>query len=165
VLYSWDPKNLDVYKLAEGIKARNDVWFPNAHFEYYAGHDANARKDTNEKSSANILAEYGIALHVRMTAIERGFSVIRSLLAPRDDGLAGIAIDPRNVVLLEGFMGGYRYHPDKEDEPEKTGRYDPLMDALRYIAVNLFTTAGTLPRYTAVPAFRGLSHHRFAGAR
>jgi hypothetical protein len=156
VLYSWDPKNLDVYKLAEGIKARNEHWFPNASFTYYAGHDANARKDTNEKSSAEILAEYGMAPRVRMTAIERGFSVIRSLLQVRDDGLPGIWVDPRNSTLLEGFAGGYRYDPKKEDVPQKTGRYDPLFDALRYIAVHLFTTAGTLPRYTAVPAFRGL---------
>ena len=157
VLYSWDPKNLNVYKLAEGIQERNAAWFPHATFEYYAGHDANARKDTNDKTSAQILSEYGMAPHVRMTAIERGFSVIRSLLRRRDDGTPGIWFDPRNTILIEAFEGGYRYDPKKEDTPEKKGRYDQLVDAARYIAVNLFTTAGTLPHFTTRPAFRGLA--------
>jgi hypothetical protein len=156
VLYSWDPKNLNVYRLAEGIQARNAAWFPGAMFEYYAGHDANARKDTNDKTSAQILSEYGLAPHVRLTAPERGFSVIRSLLRPREDTDAGLWVHARNGVLLEGFQGGYKYKKDKKDEVEKTDRYDPLMDALRYIAVNTFSTAGTLERFTTRPAFRGI---------
>ena len=156
ILRSWGPFNLDVYKLAQGIKARNDEWFPNGRFQYYCGHDGNARKDTNEKSSAQILGEYGMAPHVRFTAVERGFSTLRSLLAVRDDGVPGLLIAPANPVLIEALAGGYRYDADKEDEPLTNGRHDQYVDALRYIVVNLFTTNGTLPAYTALPAFKGL---------
>jgi hypothetical protein len=156
VLRSWAPRNLDVYKLAEGIKQRNDHWFPLASFDYYCGHDANAHKDTNSKSSAEILAEYGMSPHVRFTATERGFTTMRNLLDVRDDGVPGMLIDPANPVVIEALSGGYRYNPKKEDEPEKTDVYDPLMDALRYIVVHSLTTAGRIPAMRSVPAFRGL---------
>lgn len=160
VLRSWDPKNLDVYKLAQGIRQRNEGWFPNARFHVYCGHDGNAHKDTNPRSSVEILAEYGLTPRVRYTATERGLTSIRSLLGVRDDGEPGLYVAPHNPVLIEGMNGGYRYDPKKEDEPLKTDRYDPLVDALRYIVVNQFTTAGHTPSYTAVPAFRGLARNR-----
>lgn len=156
ILRSWLPRNLDVYKLAEGIKQRNEAWFPHGTFDIFCGHDGNARKDTNEKSSAEILATYGLAPHVRYTAKERGFSTLRSLLETRDDGLPALFVDPSNAVVIEGFAGGYRYDPKKEftDETLDKGPYPPAMDAVRYIAVNTMTTAGRVPVIRAMSAFR-----------
>jgi len=165
VLKTWSPRELATPKLAEGIRARNETWFPAGTFQYFCGHDGNARKDTNERSSAEILAEYGMRPHLRFTATERGFSIIRAMLDPRDDGTPGLLLDTGLATLIEGFQGGYRYAKpkrdgDRKDEPEKNGLYDPLMDALRYIVVHTFTTAGTLPRLAPVPAFRGLTAAR-----
>lgn len=164
VLRSWGPQNLDTYKLAEGIKARNEAWFPQGRFQYYCGHDGKSRsattRDTDHKTSAEILASYGMSPRIRFTAKGRGLSTIRSLLDVRDDGLAGLLIAPDNPVLIEGMRGGYRYDPDHEDETLDSGPYPPFIDALRYIAVNLYTTAGTVPSYGALPAFAGLGPRR-----
>jgi hypothetical protein len=157
VLKSWGPRNLTAAKLASGVLERSRAWFPHATFAYYAGHDGNAKKDTNEKTSADIFGEHGIRPTIRWTAKERGFGILRALLDMRDDGEPGLYVDPGNPLLIEALLGGYRYDPKKEDETIKTGPYPPLVDALRYIAVNTFTTAGTLPRLAPVPAFRGLT--------
>lgn len=161
----WYPKELNVYALCEGIKKRNDVWFPAGKFEYFCGHDGKQKKDTGDKASAEIMASYGMPPHIRFTHVDRGLTIIRNLLEIRDDESPGIIVDPVNERMIEGFLGGYYYAPIKSEDlkgileppvkelPVKNGIFDPIFDALRYIVVNVLSTAGTIPKAAPVKIF------------
>ena len=161
----WAPKEINVYTLCEGIKKRCDVWFPNGKFEYFCGHDGRQKKDTGDKASAEVMKSYGMTPHIRFTHIDRGLTIIRNLLDLRDDDRPGLVIDPINIRMIEGFLGGYYYAPVKSEDlkgsmeppiketPIKNGIYDPLFDAFRYIVVNVLTTAGTQPKDKPIKVF------------
>lgn len=158
VMRRWSPREITVHQMAEGIRQRNGEWFPDAHFRYYAGVDGNTKKDTNERTSAQILSMYGMTPTIRYTHIERGQTIIRQLLALRDDGTPALYVDPVNALMIEGFEGGY-YYPAGKDKPIKDAIFAPLFEALRYIVVNIFDLAGHPPGPIKRPAFAGLGRY------
>lgn len=155
IMRRWSPRELTVHALAEGIEMRNGEWFKDGHFKYYAGVDGNTKKDTNERTSAQVLATYGMSPSIRYTAIERGQTILRNLLQPRDDGEPALYVDPVNALMIEGFEGAY-YYPEGKDKPIKDGVFAPLFEALRYIVVNVFDVSGMPPGPIKRPAFAGL---------
>lgn len=60
VVREWLPKQIDPYKLAAGILKRNEVWFPQAQFLYYCGHDGKQHSSSAEKTPIEIMNESGI---------------------------------------------------------------------------------------------------------
>ena len=88
------------------------------------------------KSSVQILNEHGIYPVHRRTFIEEGIKAIKGLLDGVNGGEPNFLIHDRCGILVEAFRGGYA-RADGENEPEKDGYYDHLMDALRYGAIHL----------------------------
>lgn len=89
------------------------------------------------KSSVDILNEYGIYPVHRRTKIQEGIKAIKELLDTKNDkGETRFLIHPRCQNLVEGFRGGY-HRADNEEDPEKDGHFDHLMDSLRYISNHL----------------------------
>lgn len=156
VLHTWLPRQIDTYRLAQGIlRATTERWPKAAPPQVFAGVDGGMKKDTEGKSSADILAGFGLRPMARYYATERGWNILRHLLEPGPDGVARFTVEPTaaNAPLIDALDGGLRYQRDKEALVEKTGIYDPPADALRYILVHTFP-AVTADRARAVPFFR-----------
>lgn len=147
VVREWTPKELDTYKLCEGILKRNGVWFPGATFQYFCGHDGKQRSPSSEKTGIQIMSDSGMYPSWRYHHIESGFTVIRNMLRIRDDGTANLVVDPSVDITIEGFLGEYKYKPNSE-EPLKDDIHDPVMDALRYITYQNYSLSGDSPKVT-----------------
>jgi len=153
VVREWLPKQLDPYKLAAGILKRNEIWFPQAQFQYFCGHDGKQHASSAEKTPIEIMIEHDIHPTHRYHLVESGLTVLRNLIKIRDNGEPNLIVDPFCSTVIEGFMGEYRYEPDKEDKMQKTGIYDPLFDALRYVAYQSYTLSGDRPGEEPIAIF------------
>lgn len=157
ILKTWLPHSLDTFKLCEGILKRNESWFPNCVPAYFVGHDGNKKYSASQegptRTDNEILISYGMRPRYKYHYIERGFTTLRNLLKVRDDGLPALLVHSNNTTLIEALGGGYRYAKNREDKVEKTGIYDPIVDALRYLAVNCFASSGDAPRQEKIHVF------------
>ena len=106
-------------------------------FEDYCDPSGKSKSDKSERTSVDILRTLGIRCRMKDSGVVDGLNLIRQLLLPREDGEFGFYIDPQCVNLIDGFFGGYSLRENSED-PDKDGFYEHLMDALRYITVNVF---------------------------
>jgi len=89
------------------------------------------------KTSVDIMNDFGIYPVHRVTKIQEGVKAIRECMNTKSkEGVANFAIHPRCKNLIEGLRGGY-HRADGEENPEKDGYYDHLMDAMRYSVVAL----------------------------
>jgi len=82
-----------------------------------------------------VLRGAGLVVKSSAMRVEEGLAVINELVDPAIGGAAlpRLVIDPRCVELIAA-MEGYRRKPD--GRPDKDGRHDHLVDALRYALVN-----------------------------
>lgn len=144
IVREWLPKELDTYKLAQGILKRNGVWFPHATFQYFCGHDGKQRHASSDATGIEILTDNGMVPSYRFHHLEAGFTVIRNMLKVRDDGTPNLYVDPSAMTCVEAFLGEYKYKPEA-DKPLKNDIHDPVMDAFRYIAYQTYTLSGDPP--------------------
>lgn len=128
---------LRIHELTPGREAR--------HFGDVAG--AGRNQVTGESCFGRLRAR-GIYVEGKAQRVEDGLMVLRARLeqlAGRTFGL--IFAEDCHPLLLEAMEGGYHFgkitDAQGEDLPVKDGVYDHLADALRYLAVGLFGTAGT----------------------
>lgn len=119
--------------------------FPGATLFHAADPAGKQVTDKSEHTSFTILHQYGIFPRARRSEINEGVTHIKNKLLAVRLGGKGLVINPdRCPILTEGFRGGYRYPESTQANPEplypaKDGYYEHLMDALRYIAVNVFS--------------------------
>lgn len=106
------------------------------------------QSDKDDKTSVQVLNNFGIYPTARKTPVNEGIEIIRKKLMMRDDGKVGLLAnrDPRAKDVVDGFKGGYRYKETLQgkirEEPDKDGFYDHVFDCIRYICTNLFNLAG-----------------------
>jgi len=135
-------KNMSTDELASTVLEYSAADFPECVFRDFcdvAGDQKHSTGKENERSDVEIFNKRGIRPQAKKQNIKPGLEQIRQLLRMRSDGRPGLIIDPRCTLIIEAFQGGYRY-PDKEypdENPEKDGYYDHLMDALRYAVVGV----------------------------
>lgn len=104
--------------------------------------------DKSEKTSIGILNTLGIWPQFRKQPIKQGAEIIRQKLMMRVDGKPGILISPDQEYFIDMMKGGLHYpEATREGQIEKEfylkdGYYDHGGDALRYIAVEMFTIIG-----------------------
>ncbi|MCB2198539.1 hypothetical protein KQI63_03990 [bacterium] len=98
------------------------------------------------------LEEAGMKLKTRTSQIAWGLERVRSLLldANRD---VRLRVHPRCEELIRAF-DGYMWDV-AEDQPKKDGEHDHLMDALRYLVINL--PRFHMPGLSRSPRIAGLS--------
>ena len=78
-----------------------------------------------------VLREAGFVTRSRAMRVEDGIDLISDLLDPAA-GEPRLLIDPKCVRLIEAMEG---YRRGSSGKPEKDGRHDHLIDALRYALV------------------------------
>lgn len=147
IIKEWTPHEIDTYKLCQGIIKRNGIWFPNATFQYFCGHDGKQHAHSAERTGIEIMTDNGMPPSWRFHHLEAGFTVIRNMLKIKDDGTPNLTIDPAADRCVEAFLGGYKYKPET-DKPLKDDIHDPVMDAFRYISYQNYSLSGDSPRST-----------------
>ncbi len=135
-------ENLDIF--AGKVIAESARLFPGCTFwrDYVDPHGAQKR-DVSEKSSHDVLREKGIAPLFRDVTIDTGIRQVSEGLCQLINGRPKFMFDRYGCnLVIEGFASGYSWptirpgHAMKET-PVADGFYEHLMDAVRYIAVNL----------------------------
>lgn len=97
------------------------------------------------------LEEAGLKLKTRTSQIAWGLERVRSLLLDANREVR-LRIHPRCEELILSF-DGYMWDSE-EDQPKKDGEHDHLMDALRYLVINL--PRFHLPGLPRAPRIAGL---------
>lgn len=144
VLREFKGKEMTIDEFGDKVLTRMHNWFPNAEFRHFGDPAGHQRTDKDEKTSIETLKDKGISVLTRKSSIREGLEIITRKVSTLIEGMPGFMIDESCRLLDEGFMGGYHY-PDKKDKkpfdenPEKDGLYDHLVDCLRYVAVNMFS--------------------------
>jgi hypothetical protein len=116
-------------------------------FADFAGHEAWYTSDLVEggkevaRSRAEVFEEGGIYLQQVGAARDRD-TVMRKLLAIRDDGWPGILLDPSNKLLISALGGGLVWKAPTLLEPQpdtyaKDGVHDNVYEALSYGTVGV----------------------------
>jgi hypothetical protein len=90
------------------------------------------------KTDERVLRDAGFKVKSRSMEIGDGVAVLTELLDPAE-GDTRLFIDPKCGRLIEAMEG---YRRNKRGEPEKDGRHDHLVDALRYGLVNALRPGG-----------------------
>lgn len=104
-------------------------------------------KDAGE-ASVKVLATLGIAVRSQKQLIKMGIELVGKKMCMRADGKPGILINPNQEYLIDMCKGGLHYPEAREGQPEKEfyekdGYYDHGGDAIRYLATEIFDTAGS----------------------
>jgi hypothetical protein len=98
------------------------------------------RGDVTGSGACHELALHGILTRSCPSGIIEGVDLVRSLLDPAL-GEPRLKVDPRCARLIRA-LEAYHYPPGgtraAAELPEKDGTHDHLIDALRYLVVNLF---------------------------
>ena len=143
-----DPDTAAVHVLDEYVRSRRIVaehvkeltsrgWPIRATFCDPAGWQ---RGDVTGSGACHELARHGILTKSCRSGIMEGVDLVRSLLAPAL-GPERLVVDPRCERLIRA-LDGYHYPAGVgsagAELPEKDGTHDHLIDALRYLVVNLF---------------------------
>ena len=143
-----DPETAVVHVLDEYVQAQRTVaeharilrgrpWPVRATYCDPAGWQ---RGDITGSGACHELARHGILTKSCTSGIMEGVDLMRALLVPAV-GEPRLLVDPRCEHLIRAFES-YHYPPrgngSGAELPEKDGRHDHLLDALRYLVVNLF---------------------------
>lgn len=145
-----DPATARVHVLGEYVASRRTVaehasvlksrpWPVRATFCDPAGRQ---RGDVTGSGACQELARLGILTTSCASGIMEGVDLVRALLEP--------ALGPERLVVDGGCerliraLGSYHYPASggSAELPEKDGEHDHLIDALRYLVVNLFGRGG-----------------------
>jgi hypothetical protein len=142
--------SLTVNRLAEQTKFLCASEFPNARFMDFCDPAGDQKSDkTGEQTSIDILRAHKIFPIYRKSNPIRRSEIIARLLTKTVDGLPALMIDRGCRVCIDALSGGYHYKKPinnekfQQDEIEKDGFYEHMMDAAGYIADNLFEAAIT----------------------
>lgn len=148
ILYSLIGTNLNIYRFAPLVITETNARFPGVATVSDFGDPSGAQETDKGATTAVLMIEFGINIHYRHSWKEEGEKMIEQRLLVREDGNPGLLLDPINKSLIDGFAGGFELdsqHIARTDttkllsRSKKDGFYDHLMDALRYLVVNMFT--------------------------
>lgn len=120
--------------------------YPGAKFEFYcdpAGSYADGQGRTAE-TAVDIMKEMGYPPRYKKSSIEYGLGVIQRMLGTlqpsRYGPVPGLLINCTCTTLIKAFEIGYcneKDTPDGKVKPVKDGKFDHLMDVLRYMVIFL----------------------------
>lgn len=118
----------------------------------WGGHEAlqeraEVAEDSEERSSAQILASRGIDLQINYGAVRSGHLIMRDLLCTQPDGMPGAWFDPHCRNLIKGLAGHITYAAPTPANPiqekiRKDGFYSNLHEAALYPLPSLVPLKG-----------------------
>jgi len=146
-------REIIINDLADKGKLICNTTFPNGEYMDYCDPAGDQKNDkTGTRTSCDILRAHRIyPIHRFSTPLERS-EIIGRLLQKQVDGLPAIMVDRGCRIVIDSFSGGYHFKKPfnnekfQQDVIEKDGFYEHIMDALGYIAANLFSAAITSNR-------------------
>lgn len=148
VLYSILETNKKIWDFAEQVIAETNGRFPGAKKITDYGDPAGAQESDKGSTTAILLERYGINIYHQWSYVETGLKMMDMKLRVTEHGTPGMVLDPSNVLLIQGFEGGYVLDTSAtgkdaegrlKNSPKKDGTYDHLMDALRYLILNAYS--------------------------
>ena len=133
-----------LHDFASYITEYTNSVYPNAITKDYCDPSGSAKSDKSERTSVDILRSYNIyPIYKRSEVLETVETINRLLTTLAKDGKPMLRFSPKCKTLIQAMLGGYCYQKKEnkiEPIPMKDGYYEHLVDALRYIVANLFTT-------------------------
>ena len=146
-------REITVNQLCDKTKLICGTEFPNCRFQDYCDPAGEQRNDkTGTKTSIDILRANRIyPIHRFSTPLQRS-EIIARLLQKTIDGLPAVIIDKDCKITIDAMSGGYHFKKPANNEKfqqdviEKDGFYEHIMDAMGYIAANLFEAAVSMDR-------------------
>ena len=180
VLAEFRLQNVYAHEFVSAVKAYTTLHMPLAgqggrEIKDFGDH-AGTQQTDKEHTTIQIAAQQGVTILTRPnTKIESGLDVLRKLMSEERkipvynlQGFDGeqfsrprILIHPRCEELIDALAYGYHYQVYKNGQesttPKKDNKYDHIVDALRYLAINTFGLAddATSGPYKKVFASRG----------
>jgi len=151
VLSSLMETQKSIFDFAPQILAETNARYPGANVQYF-GDPAGAQETDKGATTQILLNEFKMRIHYRFSFLEEGLKMLERSLMVRADGEPGLIFDPSNLILIDGFAGGYKIDTGAsgkdgqgrlKNAPKKDGWYDHLIDGLRYLFINIFTIAPT----------------------
>lgn len=115
--------------------------YPDYTMRHFCDPAGRFKKDTDAKTSADILRKFKIYPYAKKHRVVEGISIVRHLIKNTgSDGYRNLLVDPNCKILIEGFMGGYVFPETSagfKEVPANDGYYEHLQDALRYAVVGV----------------------------
>lgn len=131
-------------RFCQRILLRSSLQFPGAtHWHDFCDPHGVQKRDTSDLSSIDVLRQFGLAPRFKDVGIDTGLDQMSKGLSLLVDGRPRSMFDRVNcAMLIEGYSGGYTYQTPRaghklKEKPLADGYYEHLMDADRYIEVNL----------------------------
>ena len=128
--------------------------FPHANAIHFGDPAMHQQNDKSEFTSYQILQQKGIHVRSRQSEYRKRQEIIEKKLNTVTSGIPSLQVDPSCRIINDGFLGGYHYPARKPDQamsskfeqPFKDGFYEHLMNALEYVAVNVFDVIDHRPK-------------------
>lgn len=134
--------------------------YPGATYRHFGDPAGTQVNDKSNTTSEKILQGKGIAVRSRKSEYVERQEIINKLLNTLLAGKPSLMVDESCGIINDGFLGGYHYPESKDSKPIgetpfKDNYYDHLMNALEYIAVNIFTAVKRNEPAPQPPIFKG----------
>jgi len=132
-------ENIILPRFIEEVRSEINDKYPNAVWWDYCDPAWMQHSDKSEKTSVDILNDYGIFPTYTVMHPNDRVKIIQNLLAIRKDGSPGLLIDEDGCPLCaEAMKGAYVFsNTQGQEKPQKDGWYEHLMETAQYIAATM----------------------------
>ena len=153
ILREWIGTNILIRQFAVDCKIKIALYFPSFKCKVFGDPAGEQQSDKSKEVSAAIVADvFGVQRVISRPSNETGANyesrklIIEPKLNQYVNGAPAILVDKKCRYIIDGFNGGYHYpkadpnkpRNEKTDVPVRDGFYEHIMNALEYIAVNIF---------------------------
>jgi len=133
------------------VKEFLNLHFPGYKIRSFGDPAGNQESDKSLQTSVQILSEVGFEVfsqpsNLNTTNYDARQNIIEGKLKTLIDGAPALLVNdiPRTQIIIEAFEGGWHYpEPNKfgylKERPVRDGYFEHVMNALEYIAVNVFS--------------------------
>jgi hypothetical protein len=145
-------KNIYLEPFAENVIRLSNEMFPASEFLDFGDPAGKMKNDKSAVSSIDILKDrFNISIRCRYSTVQEGIDIIQRKLTSVLEGESAIQIDKSKCpILIQIFSGAYTRERALDgrgmmkSEPIKDGYFEHLADALRYGAINIFGSGGSI---------------------
>lgn len=139
--------DITIENFADEVKKLSKKMFPYCEEWRDAGDSAGKQvSDKSERATIDILRKkWGIRIQSRKLPIKDGVDTIRRMILPPRGLDPKLRVDVSCRTLIDGFTGGFVRQEIDDQIPVKDGKYDHLMDALRYLVMVVYNPVTGAP--------------------
>lgn len=147
ILHEIMGENITIDQFAEVVKEELSTRFPDKEVLCYGDPAGEAKTDKSEETSVEILKSKGFTVISEPSTYRTRKEIIEGKLSTIIHGIPALVVNNPCKIIVDGFLGGYHYPLIKQAQqhttvktemPYKDGFYEHVMNAMEYIAVNVF---------------------------